>query len=289
MKHEKQIRFLEGHLEIEKKRTSTNWERFDTLKLKLKEERVVKKEVKRNIAKNTRTYKEMLGKLQNKVITGTKQVNYFKRKFEMKQEKTKFTIASYNECADRYIARTGRLVKRVKQSKMSIEKNNKVLKDQVREKKETLVDLEKSMKKKEHEMMKTVKSKECDLLNITTKVTNLRKLKSTALSRVRKYVRKLEIQKNHLDKKRSANKTLTEINLNLKQKDLAIIERETSTIKGKKGRVWSLGIVQLILEQLHNGTKPTAIPLNIASHAKFQSNNMIIKELPSTTFIRRYV
>ena len=72
MKHEKQIRFLEGHLEIEKKRTSTNWERFDTLKLKLKEERVVKKEVKRNIAKNTRTYKEMLGKLQNEVVTGTK-------------------------------------------------------------------------------------------------------------------------------------------------------------------------------------------------------------------------
>ena len=129
MKHKKQIRLVEKQLKIEKKGTSTNWEIFDTLYLKLKEECVMKKKGKIIIAKNTRTYKEILEKLQNEVIIGTKQVNYFKRKFEMKQKNTKSTISSYNECADRYIGRTERLIKRLTQSQMSIEKHKKMSKD----------------------------------------------------------------------------------------------------------------------------------------------------------------
>ena len=57
MKHEKQIRLVEEQLAIEKGGTSTNWKKFDTLKLKLKEERVMKKKETIIIAKNTRTYK----------------------------------------------------------------------------------------------------------------------------------------------------------------------------------------------------------------------------------------
>jgi len=68
------------------------------------------------------------------------------------------------------------------------------------------------------------------------------------------------------------------------------IGRVKSELKEVKGWVWPRHIMQLILEQLHNSTKPSAIALNIESHARLmaQGREVVVHELPSLAYIRRY-
>ena len=69
-----------------------------------------------------------------------------------------------------------------------------------------------------------------------------------------------------------------------------IISKIKLNIPGKKAWVWPLDIIQIILEQLHNCTKPSAIPLNIESQARLLMSNkdIIVKELPSLQYFRRF-
>ena len=55
----------------------------------------------------------------------------------------------------------------------------------------------------------------------------------------------------------------------------------------EKGKEWPLWILQLVLEQLVNGTPPSAISSNIASHASLATPGAIIHDLPGDSYIRQ--
>ena len=59
-------------------------------------------------------------------------------------------------------------------------------------------------------------------------------------------------------------------------------------VKNREGQLaWPQFIDQLILQLHANGTRPSAIPENIAVQAMLTSNNVRVEEMPSETCVRR--
>jgi hypothetical protein len=64
------------------------------------------------------------------------------------------------------------------------------------------------------------------------------------------------------------------------------MRRDTSATWGG-AFTWPLWMVQLVLEQLVNGTPPTSISPNIASHIKLTMPGVDVDCLPSLSFVRK--
>ena len=67
---------------------------------------------------------------------------------------------------------------------------------------------------------------------------------------------------------------------------LVSIKKEITTGRRGGGSKWPLKVVQLVIEQLVNGTPPTSIRFNIASFLALSTTSDKIKQLPSLSFIR---
>ena len=107
-------------------------------------------------------------------------------------------------------------------------------------------------------------------------------------------------QETELERMKKENKTLknamAEMQLMLEESEKKLIEMESvSPIKeigkihdGQRGSTsWPLYVWELILEQLINGTPPSAVNDNIRLHVEMLSPKTKIRELPSIWTIRR--
>ena len=63
-------------------------------------------------------------------------------------------------------------------------------------------------------------------------------------------------------------------------------KKERTTGRRGGGSKWPLKVVQLVIEQLVNGTPPTSIRCNIASFLALSTTSDKIEQLPSLSFIR---
>ena len=90
----------------------------------------------------------------------------------------------------------------------------------------------------------------------------------------------------YLEMKSLASKTTDTTEFDLNRTKQLHLKKERTTGRHGGGSKWPLPVVQLVIEQLVNGTPPTSIRCNIASFVALSMTSDKVKQLPSLSFIR---
>ena len=152
----------------------------------------------------------------------------------------------------------------------------------------------KEVKKKSRELKTGNRNLTAQIFEDKVTLKQIKILKSEALGRARKAEKRSLVFKHlseqRLDKLKTSEKRSSELLNMIEDLKSNYAQRYIQKYKtSQKGgcHTWPLWMLQLILELLANGTPPSTIPSNIASHVAIMNKGVLIKELPCLSYIRK--